>query len=78
MQCRGMGKSELLEFVMLVTVSLATLSALGAVFYVRFLFALRKECSKHGISYLVCLCSYSTEHTTADDRTIDASIPWAA
>jgi hypothetical protein len=63
---------------MLVAISLATLSALATAFYVRFLFALRKEWSRQGICYLVCLRSYSTEQASEDDRTIDASIPRAA
>jgi len=78
MQSRGVGKGELLEFVMLVAISMAALSALSTAFYLRFLFALRKEWSHHGICYLVCLRSYSTEQASEDDGTIDASIPRAA
>jgi hypothetical protein len=72
------GKSELLEFFMLAAISVATLSALSTAFYVRFLFALRKEWSRHGICYLVCLRSYSTEQASEDDRPIDESIRRAA
>jgi hypothetical protein len=78
MRLRDVGKGELLEFVMLVAISVATMSALATAFYLRFLFALRKEWSQHGICYLVCLCSYSTEQASEDDPTIDASIPRAA
>ena len=78
MRSRGVVKTGLLEFVMLVAISMATLSALSNAFYVRFLFALRKEWGHHGIRYLVCLRSYSTEQASEDDGTIDASISRAA
>ena len=68
------GHDELLEFTMLVAISMATLSALGVAFYVRFLFALCKECIHHRICCVVCMRVESPEHVLSDDRILDTSL----
>ena len=66
MRSRGVVKTGLLEFVMLVAISMATLSALSNAFYVRFLFALRKEWGHHGIRYW---CAYALTQRSRRLRT---------
>jgi len=78
MQCGGVGKNEVQEIVMLVTIFVAAVCTLGVAFYARFLYALCKECSHQRICYLVCLRARSAQHANTEDEVLYNPIRRAA
>jgi hypothetical protein len=73
-----MGQQKLVEFIMLLTVSLAILCALGVAFYMTFMYALCKECARPRVCSLVCVRTHHPDHAIPEESALDASILRAA